>query len=300
MRNRFVQWHTFHAVVSHGSFSAAAEALDLSRALVSGHVKQLEQHYGIRLLNRTTRTLSLTDEGQALMQQLSPLLAQAQALELAMQQRSDEVVGLVRLQIPAVLDAEQLRQVLATYLQAHPKVELEVILGESLDNLVGRGIDLALHIGSVDDSSLVRRPLCDIHTMLVASPDYWTRAGVPTTVAELSQHRGIHYRHCLTGSRWDFIDEQGNPVLVKPRFVAHTDSEAMALSLARRGLGVTTALDFMCRDDLINGRLQAQLSQCTHPVSLSVIYPARQHKPPRTEALLQRLQQAFANPMIHR
>ncbi|WP_051216042.1 LysR family transcriptional regulator [Ferrimonas futtsuensis] len=300
MRHRFDQWLTFRTVAERGSFAAAAEALDLSRALISGHVRQLEEHYGVRLLHRTTRRLSLTDEGQRLLEQITPLLNDAERTDQQMADQATEIRGSLRIQVPAVLDAEPLHHCLAQMLLKHPSVRLEVLIGESVEDLVGRGIDLALQIGRLEDSSMVCRPLCQLDTKLVASPDYWRQAGVPTTIEQLAGHRCIHYRHCLTGRNWDFIDESGQPVLVKPQFVVETDSEAMALRLARSGVGITTALEFLCRSELNQGTLQAQMDQWLHPVPLSVVYPARENKPPRLERLLELLGSTFADPVIHR
>ena len=300
MKARFDQWLSFRTVVKRGSFAAAAESLGLSRALVSGHVRQLEEHYGVRLLNRTTRRLSLTDEGRRLLERIAPLLDEAESTEKQMQDLANEIRGTLRIQVPAVLDAEPLHHCLAKLMLQHPGVKLEVLIGESIDDLVGRGIDLALYIGTLEDSSMVCRPLCQLETKLVASPTYWQQAGVPTQVSDLSQHRCIHYRHCLTGHNWDFLNQDGTPILVKPNFVMETDSETMALRLAKSGVGVTTALAFLCQQALTQGTLEAHLDCYLHPVPLSAVYPAKHNKPLRLQRLLELLAETFTNPMIHR
>lgn len=196
---------TFYTVVKHNSFSLAADELVLSKSVVSKQVRQLENELQCTLIHRTTRTLSLTEEGQYLYERYSRIIDDIKRCHDSLDQRNNTISGTLKIRLPIVLEHDlALMTRISKFANTYLNVELEVTYGYTLDDMISEGIDLAFHIGELPDSSLKCRKIKDIGTAVVCSPDYVREHGKPEKPFDLKQHRCMNYRSCLTKDKWRF------------------------------------------------------------------------------------------------
>jgi DNA-binding transcriptional LysR family regulator len=191
--DKFLQMQTFASVVDAGSFVRAAESLDMSKAAVSRYVADLEERLGVRLLHRTTRKLSLTEEGRAFHARCKALLGELEEAESEITARSAQASGLVKINVPVSFGIRHLAPLWSDFMAQNPKVTLDVTLADRVVDLVEEGYDLAVRIGSLADSTLVSRKLASTRMVLCASPDYLKKHGMPRTPADIANHTVLAY-----------------------------------------------------------------------------------------------------------
>ena len=290
------QLASFVAVVNAGSFVGAAEALDLSKAAVSRHVTDLEAQLGVRLLHRTTRRLSLTDEGQRFHARATELLAMAGELESETSAGSGEAAGVLRINAPLTFGNLHLAPLWPGFLAANPKVTLDVTLNDRVVDLVEEGYDVAVRITNLASSQLVSRRLATTRVVLCASPAYLAARGMPSHPRELSGHEVISYAYWTGGDDWRFTGADGEArVRVQPRI--HTNSGDTCRIAALRGQGVVLQPDFLVGDDLRRGDLVELLPGWRSlELGIHAVYASRKHLPMKTRRLVDFLVEAFAKP----
>lgn len=285
----FSNWlHTFYYVANSGSFTEAANKLRASRAVVTNHISALEQEFGISLINRTTRSFSLTQEGELLFdksQQLHHLLEATKGLLGQFQNKSE---GILKLKIPTALDNPKFHQLLARYKAANKDVTLDVYAGNEIGDLVSEGLDIALTLGEIKDCNYICRRIWAFDTFVVASPAYWRDNGIPSHPEQLSQYRCINYRHCKTGEKWSFT-ENGKAFLVDVSNADVCDSDDMMISFAAAGMGVARALDFMCQQQIKRGELLPVLKTWADKTPLYAVTPKREIHPLRVKNFIESL-----------
>lgn len=287
----------FRRVVETGSFVAAADALGLSKSMVSKHVLHLEARLGVRLLHRTTRSLRLTSEGAAYLARCAPLLDDIADAEAAMTSTRARASGLLRISVPDAFGLEHLTPLIATFLAKHPEAALDVSLSNRAVDLIEEGFDLAIRIGALPESTLVARRLCSARLVVVASPAYLRRHGAPRTPADLTKHACISYSAASAWSRhWRFArDGQAHDVAIDPRVVA--DSGAMQTQLAAAGVGVALVPTFVAGGELLAGRLRPVLSDYALPeLSMFAVYPTRKHLTTKVRVFVDLLSAAHKDP----
>jgi len=279
---------TFYYVAISGSFSKAATELQQSRSTLTNHIFELESLYSVRLINRTTRSFSLSQEGEKLLEQCKHLnLIVAESHELLSHfSESDE--GYLRVKIPSVLDQKNFHLLLSQYKKRHPKVILDIIVDNNLGDMVGEKIDVTLHLGDLKDSSYISRTLITFQTYVVASPDFWKKHNKPTHPDQLIDFPCINYRHCKTDNRWSF-SEKGNIFLVDIGLSHICDSDDMLISFALDGSGLTTLLDFTCNELIKKNRLETCLEEWTHDVKLNALIQQRVNTSERVRNFLDSL-----------
>jgi len=289
---------SFVQAADAGSFAAAARSLGISSAAVSKNVASLEQALGVRLMNRTTRTLSLTDEGLAFLKQARIALdALDSAVDSVAAQRAD-TSGHVRISTSAGFGRDQLIPALPGLLTRYPALSVEVDLDDRVIDLVGDGYDLAIRGGHIADSALVSRPICRMNLALVASPDYLEREGVPSTPQELNRHKLI-VRRFLGGktSPWCFRGADGT--------ISTQDLDGAVLSLsapetmaqvACLGVGISQVGVHHAWRYLLAGKLKVVLLGSHDPGSYEMVmqFPHRALMAPRVRATIDYLLAAFA------
>lgn len=207
---------TFARVVELGSFAAAADKMGQARSVVTRQIAYLEEKYGVRLLNRTTRKLSMTDAGRAFYERVRPILAEVADLELSLQAEGQAPSGRLRVSAPVSFGILHLGPAIAEYLLRYPDVIIDLDLNDRVVDLVEDGYDVAVRIGPLQDSSLVARPLAPQQLLVCAAPAYLARHGVPQTPDDLKQHRCLHYAYASTGNEWHF-EKDGVTHLVRQR-----------------------------------------------------------------------------------
>lgn len=295
---------SFVQAVDAGSFAAAARALGISSPAISKNVASLERALGVRLMNRTTRTLSLTDEGSAFLKQARIALeALDSAVDAVAAQRS-ETSGHVRISTSAAFGRDQLMPVLPGLLARYPALSIEADFDDRVVDLVRDGYDLAIRGGRIADSALVSRTICHLNMILVASPDYLARQGVPSSPQELRQHRLIA-RRFLGGkvSPWNFKAADGSIITLDLESAAVILSAPEALAqAASSGIGIAQVGVHHAWNYLVAGKLKVLLFGAHDPGSYEMViqYPHRALMAPRVRVTIDYLLSEFSkNEALH-
>lgn len=291
--NKLQQMQVFVAVVEAGSFIRAADALGASKAGVSRHVGELESRLGVRLLNRTTRRLSLTEEGRVFLERCRELLADVDEAEAEIRSRSGAASGLLRVNAPVTFGVRHLAPLWGEFMAEQPNVTLEVTLADRIVDLVDEGFDLAIRIATLPSSTLVSRRLSTTRMALCASPRYLREHGTPQHPAELAGHAVISYTYWSTRDEWHFEGPQGG-VSVRTRPRLHTNSGDTCRAAALAHQGVILQPTFLVGEDLAAGAL-VELMPDYRSIELGIyaVYPTRKHLSPKVRALIEFLARRF-------
>lgn len=292
--DRFLEMQTFNAVVDAGSFVKAADALDISKAAVSRYVGDMETRLGVRLLHRTTRRLSLTDEGQVFYARSKELLAGLDEAEAEITSRSEAASGLLRVNVPVTFGIRHLASLWGQFKDLHPGVTLDITLADRVVDLVEEGYDVAIRIATLESSTLVSRRLASTRMVLCASPHYLEQHGTPTHPAELAQHAVIAYSYWSTRDEWRFEGPLG-PVSVTTRPSIHTNSGDTCRAAALAHQGVILQPTFLVGQDLSEGTLVALMPEFRSiELGIYAVYPTRKHVSAKVRALIKFLATHFA------
>jgi DNA-binding transcriptional LysR family regulator len=291
--DRFAEMQAFAAVVDAGSFVKAADVLGISKAAVSRHVAELESRLGVRLLQRTTRRLSLTTEGEAFQASCKALLADVDAAEAEITSRSAEATGLLKVNVPVSFGLLHLAPLWSEFRAFNPRVSLEVTLNDRFVDLIEEGYDLAVRIARLPSSSLVSRQLATARLVLCASPAYLREHGTPGTPADLANHAVVAYSLLSTGDNWTFDGPDG-PVSVKVSPWMRSNSGDTCRAAALQHAGILLQPSFLVGADLLSGALVELLPQYRSPVfGIHAVWPTRKHLSPRVRALVDFLSAAL-------
>ncbi|MDO8771835.1 MAG: LysR family transcriptional regulator [Burkholderiaceae bacterium] len=293
--DRFLEMQTFSAVVDAGSFVKAAEALGLSKAAMSCYVGDLETRLGVRLLHRTTRRLSLTEEGEVFYARSKELLAGVDEAEAEITSRSGAASGLLRINAPVTFGILHLAPLWGVFHSQYPQVLLDVTLVDRVVDLVDEGYDVAIRIATLPSSTLISKRLTSTRMVLCASPTYLQTHGRPVQPAELAAHAVISYSYWSTRDEWHFEGPQG-PVSVKTHPCIHTNSGDTCRAAALAHQGIILQPSFLVGDDLAAGTL-VELMPEFRSIELGIyaVYPTRKHMPPKVRVLIDFLTEHFAH-----
>jgi len=251
---------TFVAVVTEGSFTAAANQTEMSTALVSKYISQLEDRLGVRLLNRTTRSLTLTEVGSAYFDRCRKLLEEFDELEATIQNRDAKPQGTLIVSAPTTFGALYLAEAIAEFTHAYPEVNIDLRLTDRLVNLVEEGVDVAIGISELVDSTLIARRLAPARIVVCATPKYIAKHGCPLRPDDLLEHCCIVDRNFRNGSNWKF-HENGKEkyVSVKGRIVVNNAESVRRILLADTGIALIPT--FVIGQDIKLGRLKVLLPE---------------------------------------
>lgn len=284
----------FAKVVEFESFSRAAEDLGLSKSSVSKQVAALEERLGARLLNRTTRRLSVTNAGARLFERCRSIVAEVEAAELEAGQLHSRPTGVLRVTAGMSLGHLHLAPALSAFLAAYPELGMELALNDRIVDLIDEGYDVALRIGELETSSMMQRRLTDIRIVTVASPDYLTRHGEPRHPSELVDHACISYSYVWAGGAWRFkIPDRSHRVRITPRIQVN-NGDAMA-RMAEAGTGITQLPSFLLHAGLRDGKLKPILADFEPPpLGLHAIYPPSRNLSVKVRVFIDFLAKHFA------
>ncbi len=277
----------FARVVELQGFSAAAQALGLSKSAVSKQISKLEDRLGTRLLNRTTRQLSLTEAGAAFFERCQRVEAEALAAEEAVTHLAEAPRGLLKVNAGMSFGARHIAPALPELLRLCPELEVDLTLNDRQVDLVEEGYDLAIRIGRLDDSSLVARRLAPLRKVICAAPDYLARAGRPTRPEELRAHEALLYSYQTTGPTWSFKGAEGE---VKVRIAGRlriNNGDAI-LNACIAGQGIALLPSFICCDALAAGALERLLPDWEDglPGAIHAVFPASRNLSPKVRAFI--------------
>jgi len=288
----FEAWAIFACVVEHRSFSAAADAIGVSKATVSKAIARLEASLGTTLFHRTSRRLSLTDSGAALAERAARILAEAQGAEEAARDAATAPAGLVRVAAPITFGIRFVADAVAEFLRAHAGIEIDLRLSDARVDIVAEGFDIALRIADLPDSSLRTRRLAPVRVRVVAAPAYLAAHGTPAHPAELGTHACFGYANVL--GTWHFRSRAGEEAAVRPRGPLTTDNGDAMLPALCAGLGIARLPDFIVDPEIADGRLVEILPDWSgRATALHLMTPPSPLRPARVEAVIAFLSERF-------
>ena len=278
----------FRAVVELDSFVRASERLALSPAMVSKHVMHLERHLGARLLNRSSRHLSLTEIGKVYFEQCRDMLDNLDEVEATVGRTTVVPRGMLRLSAPVWFANAIFTRTLVAYRERFPEVTFDIDLSGRVVNLVEEGFDLALRVSQAPSPTLIARPIGSIAFHLVAAPAYLAQHGTPLLPAELAQHTCLLYKFPSSGKieawplpEWPALHVAGLPALL------NCNSVETLLHFAESGLGIAALPDFAVRAALDAGRLHSLLdTHRQHDGALRILWPSSRHLTPKLRAFI--------------
>jgi len=292
--DRLRAFEVFASVVAKGSFTKAADVLDTSPANVTRYVNELETHLGTRLLNRSSRRISLTESGRALHERCTGILedvAEAEALASATALRPR---GRLRINAPVSFGIRYLADLWPEFMRRYPEIELDIDLIDRVVDMVEEGYDLVVRVSPQGSTAHVARKLATSRNIVCAAPSYLERHGTPKTPADLAAHDCIGYSYAATGDEWHFTDKDGRPESVRVRSVLRTNNGDTMRGAAIAGRGIMRPAKFMVADDLKAGRLVAILTDHHLPdTDLLAIYPSRRHVSAKVRVMVDYLSASF-------
>ena len=294
--DRAAEMTAFVRSVDRGGFSAAARELGLTPSALSKLVTRLEDRLGTRLLQRTTRRLSLTPEGEVFYRRSRRILADMDEAEAEMLQAGTRPSGLLRLHCGSAFGMHQLVPAIPLILEQHPAIELDITISDEPLPAVMEGIDLAIRIGPLEESSLVARRICNLERVICAAPSYLARHGTPRTPDDLQQHNCLWITRLPVLRRWPFATDEGIRVVHIDGNVVANNAETV-LQLAIAGVGITRLTDVIVGDAIQRGELVPILRDWQHvePVPLYATYPSGRNLSPKIRAMVDFLVTQFGN-----
>ncbi len=301
VEDHFSRLRVFVEVVQRGGFAAAARALGMPRSTVSRWVRELEEQLGVRLLQRTTRKLELTELGAGYYERGVTAVDAAGQARAWVQSHSERPQGTLVLTTFQLFAETLLAPILVRYLQEHPEVRAQVVLNERDMDLVGEHIDLAIRIGVMSDSSLVVRKIAELEVFLVASPDYLAAHGTPFDPRGLHDHPMILYGHTCDPVPVCFHNGQRS-VDLSLRSRCAANSIELVRQLALGGLGIGAVPSILLEDDLDSGRLVHVLPEWSNDGGqpIYIAYPSRDHLPRKVRAFVDLLTAEISPKTVHR
>ncbi|TCA65959.1 LysR family transcriptional regulator [Rhizobium leguminosarum bv. viciae] len=292
--DRLTSLTVFGRVVECGGFSAAARRLNMSVTMVGNHVQSLEDRLGVRLLNRTTRKVSLTETGKYYYERSLQILAELEEADRTAGALSSTPRGTLKVYTSSAI-VRFLLPVVSEYMELYPSISLDFSVGERTVDMIEDGYDLVMRTVPPPDSSLVARKLTPWRHMLVCSPAYFESHPMPKVPAEVADHNCLQYAYYPYGDEWRFEDGEGNKESVKISGNVVSNSAEMLRFLTLTGRGIFLAPSFVVFDDIAEGRL-VKIMPDYRPVEFNInaVYPNRSHLPTKVRLFIDLLAERFA------
>ena len=275
--DRLTSMAVFKRTVELGSFAAAGRHFGISPEMAGNHVRALEARLGVRLLNRSTRRLSLTQAGEGYYARCMHILAAIDEAEAQANALDTMPRGLLRVAVPVTFGVRHIAPVVSEFMMRYPEVTFDVAVSDRFVNLLEEGFDLAIRIGDLQDSSLVARRLTLAHLLICASPAYLQRAGRPETPADLSRHACLIYAGTLAPDTWDFVAPDGRTEAVHAAGPLTSTNASFVHEIALAGHGIVLGPSFSFKEDIVAGRLVPLLTawRVSRKLPVHAIYPHR-------------------------
>ncbi len=294
--DRVAAMQAFARVVELESFTKASASLNQPKATISSQIQALESKLGVKLLNRTTRHVSVTPDGAAYYERVVRILSEIEETEAAVSHTRVALRGRLRVDVPTTIGELVLIPVLSEFLERYPDVDLELGCSDRAVDLLQEGIDCVIRGKAITDESLVARRLCDLRIITVASPEYLRRRGKPGSPADLAHHTLIHFFSSLSGRRYAFtFTKDGNTVEVPlQHHLAINDGGAM-VKAAEAGIGIVQLPAFMVQAAIASGTLEVVLAEyLLETSSIYVAYPQNRHLSTKVRAFVDWVTDVFA------
>ena len=275
--DKLTSMRVFAAVARLGSFSAAAEELGISRAMASKYMNHLEESLGVRLLNRTTRQLSLTEAGLAYRERITNILSDIEETELAVTQLQTEPRGTLKIMAPPSFGSFHLARAFSAYKERYPDMVIEMTLTDREPDLLEEGMDLAIWLGELNDSSLIARKLASTRTVVCGSPGYFTRHGIPQTPGDLIKYNCLTLSQRSPLAEWKFVID-GKTTIMHPDGNLRANTADPLRIAAIEGCGLVQLPTYIIGLDIKAGSLQPVL-EAFEPgeIPIYAVYSHRKH-----------------------
>lgn len=284
----------FAQVVQSGSFSKAADALGMSKSSVSKKITFLEDRLGVRLLNRTTRKLSLTEVGQVFFERCERIMSEAEEAELAITRLQDEPRGHLKISAPVSFGIKHLGKPLATFMSQYEDLNVEVSLNDRFVDIVEEGFDMAIRIGRLPDSSLIAKKIGVSRLLVVAAPSYLEKYGRPEHPTDLEDHKCLSYTLSRGAGHWPFADN-GKPLSVKVDGEIKVNNGDLARDMTIAGAGIAYQPSFIIGPDVREGRVEVLLGDFEpDPINMYAVYPHNRHLSAKVRLFVDFLKQWFS------
>ncbi|HEX8955432.1 MAG TPA: LysR family transcriptional regulator [Burkholderiaceae bacterium] len=292
--DRLRAMEVFVEIVRRNGFARAAEALDTSPANVTRYLNDLEAHLGTRLLNRSSRRMSLTESGEALYERARSILEDVAEAEAVSASATLHPRGTLRINAPLSFGVLYLAPLWPRFLARYPDIELDVALSDRVVDIVEEGYDMAIRISRVAANTHAARKLATSRNIACASPAYLKKHGTPRTPTDLLEHHCIGYRYSATADEWNFVDVEGRAHMVKVPCSMHTNNGDTARAAAIGGAGVIWQPQFIVGPDLRAGRLVEVMPGYRMPdIDILALYPSRRHLSAKVRVMIDFLVEAF-------
>jgi len=288
--DKLISMNVFVRVAKAGSFAGGARDVGISRAMATKHIMQLEGVLGTRLFNRTTRSLSLTDVGASYLERCQQVLLDIEEMEAAVTHLQTEPRGLLKISAPPAIGATHIARAVAEFLKLHPDLTIDLILQGSPGDLIDEGIDLAIVLGSLDDTSMVARKLASSSLVICGSPEYLAKYGTPQTPEDLENHSCLVNWSILPRNKWRFKSDSGFKVInVTGRMQANAAHPIRIGAI--NGLGLVMSPTYVVGRDIENGTLKVVLSNYPlPPLDIHAVYPHRKYLSAKVRSFMDFLQ----------
>lgn len=284
----------FTKVAKAGSFASAAKELGLSRAMATKHVMQLENGLGIRLLNRTTRNLSLTEVGMVYLERCLQILDEMEEMEIAVTRLQTEPRGTLKVNATPFFGAYHLAPAIAAYTELYPDVSVDLILQAGYVDLIEEGFDLAIHLDELRDSSLIARKLGSSQRVVCGAPAYFKKRGTPKTPDDLRKHNCLVNSSLPPRDQWQFSVPGGETTVVKVSGTMQANVADALRMAALSALGLVLLPTYMVGQDIRKNRLQAVLTDYVPaPLEIHAVYPHRKHLSAKVRTFVDFLHERF-------
>ncbi|WP_042300088.1 LysR family transcriptional regulator [Paraburkholderia kururiensis] len=272
--DRMAAMETYVSVVEAGSFSAAAKRLKLGQPAVSKSIAQLEERLGVRLLLRSTRGLTPTDAGQRFYEHARRAIEEVELAEQVARDASTGLSGVLRVSAAVTFARLHILPALKTFMNRHPDLQIDIVLDDRTIDLLERGVDVALRMGSLDDSTMTARRIARSRRLVVGTPGYFAKAGVPGSPADLSRHQAVVYSLRGGGESWAFSQNGKEVAVVVSGRVSVSAAEGIR-TMVLGGMGLAIASEWMFLPELADGSVQAVLPDWElPPIDLWAVFPA--------------------------
>lgn len=290
----------FCEVVDSDGFASAARKLGHSASHVSKQIARLEDRLNVRLLNRTTRTMSLTEIGRLYYEHARQIINDARETESRIVGGKNTPAGSLRVSAPVSFGLSHLADALPDFLCDNPEVTLDMDFNDRMVDVIAEGYDVVIRIGQLKDSSLIARQIGATRGLTVASANYWKANGKPRRPKDLEGHVAISYVLMNHPAAWQYIDEDGETIVINMDLRVKCNSAELEAALAVRGVGVTRLPEFVCAKELADGSLEAVLEDFAgSSIGIYAVYPHRQHLSPKVRAFIDFLVAKFGQDLDH-
>lgn len=286
----------FVQVIESGTFSGAADVLGRAVSHISKTVKKLEDRLGARLINRTTRRLSLTDVGQFYYEKARQIVSDAREAEQSIHQLQDTPTGRLKISVPSSFGQSHMQPLITKYLLKYPDVNLQVDFSSRLVDVIGEGFDLCVRMGQPKTSNLISRNLLSYKFATLATPEYFANHGIPTDPQDLKNHTAIKYMYNQVPITWEFQNQNQEIIHIDVKNRVECNNISMQKTLILAGLGIGRLPDFMCEAEIKAGKLVQVLDQFEMPAQAAyLVYPHRLHLSAKVRAFVEMAVDYFKN-----